>query len=118
MHSRNVQLSQLFLKEINFALSKMNIVDTGGIFTLTGVDLSKDYKDIKVFFSVYGSEEEKENIFSKLNEAKYDVKNMMKKRLRLKIIPNIEFIFDETPEKAAKIEDIFRRIKNEEKNGK
>lgn len=117
MHDRIDQLSRLFLKEVSFALRKRNVADLGGIFTLTGARLTRDTKDLTVYFSVYGSEKEKSETHDLLERYKPDVKASLRKRLRLKIIPNINFEFDETPEKASRIEEILSRIKNEQSDG-
>ena len=115
MHNRNAQLAALFLREANFALRHSDINDTGLIVTFTGSELTKDGKDLFIYFSVLGEEEDRKRMSLKLESFKRDIRNSFKKRLRIKIIPNLFFRYDATPDKASKVEEILLKIRKEEK---
>ncbi|HOW90185.1 MAG TPA: ribosome-binding factor A, partial [Elusimicrobiales bacterium] len=57
---RSDRLKELFLREINLALRDVHGLNTRGIVTLTGVELVEDGKMLHVYFSVFGSESERE----------------------------------------------------------
>ncbi|MCK5358791.1 MAG: 30S ribosome-binding factor RbfA [Elusimicrobiales bacterium] len=95
---------------MSFALKDINGLNSYGILTLTGVSLSKDSKNMDIYFSVYGSETDKTQSHRILNKSVRFIRQSLKTRLRLRIIPNIEFKFDDTPDKASKIEEILTRI--------
>ena len=116
MFERNLRLEALFMREINFALRNANLPDLGGLFTLTGTKLSKDKKNLTVYYSVYGTESEKQAAAGRLEEVKNEIRLSMKRRLRLKIIPNIFFEFDDTACRAERIEAVLRRIEYEKNN--
>lgn len=110
---RNERLKELFLHEISAALSKVNGINSHGILTLTGANLTADGKVLYVFYSVLGTEEERRRKELLLNANGREVRSLLFKRLRLKNVPELVFKFDETPEKASHIEDIFSKIRSE-----
>lgn len=110
---RNEKLKELFLHEVNFALKSVNGLNATGIFTLTDVELSKDMKNLKVFFSVFGTDEDRKKTLQILLESKSLIRESLRKRLRLKMIPQLNFEFDVTPARAARIEYLFTKIHSE-----
>ncbi len=59
MFKREDRLKELFLREVNLALKDVAGLNTHGILTLTGLELSSDGKQMDVFFSVFGSGSDK-----------------------------------------------------------
>ncbi|OGS49643.1 MAG: hypothetical protein A3J79_13170, partial [Elusimicrobia bacterium RIFOXYB2_FULL_62_6] len=80
---------------------------------LTGLELSGDGKQMAVFFSVFGTAAEKSKSQAILTSSIHYIRQTLKKRLRLKVIPAIVFKYDTTPEEAAKLENLFRKIQTE-----
>ncbi len=110
---RNERLRELFLHEISAALRNVNGLNAHGILTLTGADLTSDGKILYVYYSVLGTDEERKRKELLLNANAREVRSLLFKRLRLKVVPELVFRFDDTPEKASHIEDIFSRIRAE-----
>lgn len=110
---RNERLKELFLHEINQELRNVHGINANGILTLTGAELTRDGKVLYVFYSVLGSEEERQRKERILNANVRSVRTALFKRLCLKDVPEIVFKFDVTPEKASQIEDIFNKIRSE-----
>ncbi len=71
-----------------------------GFVTVTQVDLSKDLRHAKVFFSCLGSEEERKLSQEALDHSAAYVRGLVKKRFRLKIIPELVFRFDQGIERS------------------
>lgn len=113
MSKRNERLRELFLQEISAALRNVNGINANGILTLTGAELTKDGKVLYVYYSVLGTLEQRQRKELMLKANARELRHSLFKRLRLKAIPELVFKFDETPEKAAHIEDIFTRIRSE-----
>ncbi len=114
MGRRHDRLSELFFREISSALKNVNGLNSYGILTLTGVRLTSDIKDIDVYFSVLGSENDRIKSHKILEKATWGIRQTLKKRLRLKVIPNINFKFDFTPDEASKIEKLFSALHDED----
>jgi len=110
---RNERLKELFLQEINSALRNVNGINANGILTLTGSELTKDGKVLYVYYSVLGTDAERQRKEFLLKANSRDIRTQLYKRLCLKSVPELIFKFDDTPEKASHIESIMRQIRSE-----
>ncbi|MBI4350089.1 MAG: ribosome-binding factor A [Elusimicrobia bacterium] len=110
---RNQRLKELFLHEISEALRNVNGVNAHGLLTLTGTELTKDAKVLYVYYSVLGTEAEKQRKELLLKANAREIRTQLFKRLCIKTVPELVFKYDDTPEKAAHIENIFKQIRSE-----
>lgn len=113
---RTDRLKELFFREVSLALLDVHGLNSRGIVTLTGVELVDEGKMLHVYFSVFGSEQDKTWTDALLTRSIYLIRAAFKKRLRLRVIPAIMFKYDNTPEAAARMESIFDKIKVEKKS--
>ena len=67
------------------------------------VYVAPDLKTCKVYVSVMGSDEEKENTMTGLNSAKGMIRSLLAKRMNMRNTPEITFILDESIEKGIKM---------------
>lgn len=81
-----------------------------GFITVTDVELSDDLRVAKVFVSVLKAEE-KQLTLQILNDAKGYVRSEIAKRLRIKIIPTFEFLFDDSIDRGFRIDQLLKEIK-------
>lgn len=86
-----------------------------GFITITGVELTKDLRYAKIFFSVLGEEKDKKLALKGLNSAKGYIKGLISDRIKLRYMPEIEFKIDETLEHTRKIYDLLEKLKKEKK---
>ncbi len=101
---------QDFLREEISMIVQREIKDPGlGFVTVIDVKMSEDLKYAKVFYSVYGSDEEREMTAEALKRATSYVKHLLGERVRMKYMPDITFVFDTEQEKAARIDAILKR---------
>ena len=89
-----------------------------GFATLTRVELSDDLRNAKIFVSVMGSEEEKKKTIKGLESASGFIRSELRKRMRLKFIPEIIFRLDTSIEHGEKIARILQELKKEEVGSK
>ena len=80
--------------------------------------LSKDLANAKVYFSVFGSPEDRRKTQDALSLLRKEIGADLRGRLHLKRIPSFTFEYDDTPEKASRVEAIFQVIEKEKENGK
>ncbi len=113
---RTDRLKELFLREISLVLRDVHGLNTRGIVTLTGVELVDDSKMLHVYFSVFGSQSERDWNGALLTRSIHLIRAALKSRLRLRTIPAIIFKYDSTPEAAARMESVFDKIKAEKKD--
>jgi ribosome-binding factor A len=81
-----------------------------GFITVTGVDVTDDIKNAKVYVSIL-KDEDKETTLEILNSAKSFIRSELSKRLRMKFIPSIEFRLDVSIDYGSRIDKLLREIK-------
>jgi ribosome-binding factor A len=85
-----------------------------GTVTLTGVKISPDLKIAKIFFTIR-SEEELTAVLTGLRKATGFIKRQVAHRLQLRYVPSLEFLYDETLEKANRLESLLRQAEKKER---
>ena len=85
-----------------------------GFLTITKVELTKDLRYAKVYFSVLGEIKNKALALKGLNSAKGFIKGMVADRIKLRFVPEIAFRIDDSFEHTRAIQDLLERIKNKE----
>lgn len=119
MIDRVKRLEALFLEEINTLITKMAAQGNfGGIVTITAVHVAKDLATAKVYFSVFGGPEDRKKTQEALSLLRKEIGAQLRGRLHLKRIPSFTFEYDDTPERAARVESIFQIIDKEKQDGK
>ena len=87
-----------------------------GFTSITGVDVSPDLHYARVFISGLKEQETKE-VIRELQNARGRVRGFLGKRIRLRYTPELEFKYDEAPERGGRIEDLLAQIKKENQAG-
>ena len=85
---------------------------SGLMITITGADVSPDLKFAKIFYSVIGEHEAKETAKALKSAAPF-VRSQLAKRLNMRNTPEITFVFDESVERGAHMNELFRSIEKE-----
>ncbi|MCL2335309.1 MAG: 30S ribosome-binding factor RbfA [Endomicrobia bacterium] len=85
-----------------------------GLVTIMGVKLTDDLLTCRIFYSVFGSDEDKKNVANVLKDKTKDVRHALAVKLNLRRTPTIEFVYDDSNENASKVFDILDKIKSEE----
>jgi len=84
-----------------------------GFVTVTHVEVSPDLGHARVFVSVLGDDEAREQSMAGLGSAAGYVRRAVAQRLRLRRAPELLFAFDAGAEKAERIEDLLNRLRRE-----
>jgi ribosome-binding factor A len=84
-----------------------------GFLTITAVDLTRDLRYARVYFSVLGEDKDKKLALKGLKSAKGYIKGLLADRVKLKFMPELEFKIDESFEQTKRIFDILDKIKKE-----
>jgi ribosome-binding factor A len=85
-----------------------------GFVTITEVDVTGDLQIAKVFVSVLGSEEQKQESLKALRKAAGFVRSEVGKRIRLRLTPEIVFQLDTSLDYSTRIQEVLRDIRTEE----
>ena len=78
-----------------------------GFVTITDVRVTGDLQHATVFFTVYGSDEERQNSWDALKAATGMLRSEVGRNITARLTPSLEFILDALPETSAHIEDLL-----------
>jgi len=87
-----------------------------GFLTVTKVELTKDLRYAKVFFSVLGEDKDKLLALKGLNSAKGYIRTLIADKIKLRFVPDIVFKIDESLGHTKEIYDLLDKIKKEKGN--
>jgi len=79
-----------------------------GFITVTEVRVTGDCQHATVFYTVLGSEEDRTDTAAALASAKGLIRSEVGKATGLRLTPSLEFILDQLPEGASRIEDALK----------
>ena len=85
-----------------------------GFVTITGVEVPNDLAQAKVYLSVLGDEEQKQNTLLALEKANGFLRSELGKRVRLRHTPVLIFKFDESIAYGSHIEKLLGEIEKEQ----
>jgi ribosome-binding factor A len=83
--------------------------------TVTDVEVTGDLQQAKVFISVLGDEEQRENTLKGLAKAKGFIRTEIGQRIRLRKTPEITFEFDESVDYGNRIENLLHQLHHDQK---
>ncbi|MFJ7729034.1 30S ribosome-binding factor RbfA [Neobacillus sp. NPDC097160] len=86
-----------------------------GFVTVTDVQVTGDLQQAKVFISVLGDDEQKENTLKGLAKAKGFIRTEIGHRIRLRKTPEIIFEWDESIDYGNRIETLLHQLHTDDK---
>lgn len=81
-----------------------------GFITITAVEVTGDLSIARVFVSVLGDDKQKEDTLAALSRGKGFIRSELGKRIRLRVVPEIEFKIDQSIDYGARIEKLLHEI--------
>jgi len=110
---RQHRLSQHLQQEIAMIIHRELKDPRLGFVTITRIELSSDLRHAKIGYSCLGDEEARQRSQQALEHGTGFIRGLVKKRLRLKIIPELVFRYDETIQQALEIAAKLDQLKAE-----
>ena len=89
-----------------------------GFVTITDVRVTGDPQHASVFYTVYGTEEERTDSAAALKAATGMLRTEVGRNLNLRLTPSLEFIADAIPENAAAIDALLREASERDNEAK
>src|SRR5690554_4640370 len=83
-----------------------------GFVTITDVRVTGDLQHASVFYTVYGSDEERTDSAAALKSATGMLRSELGKQLTTRLTPSLEFIADAIPENAALIDSLLNEARS------
>jgi ribosome-binding factor A len=118
---RAVRVGDTILKEVALLLlRKVRDPRVEGV-TVTGVRMSDDLRQARIYYSVLGEKSRVNRVQAGLDSAKGYIKREIGTRMALRYVPEIKFIYDPTLDLGSRMDMLFERIRSsgdlEEKDG-
>lgn len=81
--------------------------------TVTRVETSSDLRQARVFVSIYGHENDKQALLSRLKKHRADFQREMFSEIRLKYTPRLQFILDESLSTADQVYQVLNELEHD-----
>lgn len=105
--------------QIKRALSEIIINDpelpSGMIISVTDVELTKDLRYGKVYYSVLGDSSMREKAFQFFEKQTKYLRMEVASQIRVKFIPELKYLYDNSLEQGQRIDQLLDQIKNDRK---
>lgn len=111
LHSRKERLEELIHQEVAKIIDQLKDPRMGMV-TVSEVRLTNDIKLATIYVSILETERIPE-IMKTLKQARGYIKKVLASRIVVKFMPDIQFKYDETIQRAARIEQLLQLIKKE-----
>ena len=85
-----------------------------GFITITGVKVSPDLRVARVYWSSLGDEAARRETQAGLDAAKGFVRREVTARVKLRVSPEVFFVFDGSVQEGDKIDRLLREVKAKE----
>lgn len=85
--------------------------DRLGFVTITDVRVTGDLQHATVFFTVYGSDQERQDSWDALKSATGMLRSEVGRNITARLTPSLEFVLDALPETSAHLEDLLIKAK-------
>ena len=82
-----------------------------GFVTITDVKVTPDLQHAKIFYTIFGTEEEKKQSTEIIDRNKGLIRREVGRGLSIRLTPTIEFVSDEIPVIAAHLNDLLNEAK-------
>lgn len=86
--------------------------------TITDVEVSRDMSCARVLISVLGATDSQPEVVEALNHAAGFLRHTLGRTLKLRMIPELRFYYDEIPDRAARLDALITRANAAAPGGK
>lgn len=109
--NRMIRINDEIQKELSQIIrSDLKDPRVGVITSVLKVDTTNDLKYCKVFISVLGDENKKQEVMEVLKKASGFIRSLIANRINLRCTPEFKFILDDSLEYSFKIDSIIKQV--------
>ena len=105
------RLNNMFVEEISKIIHEEIKDKDIGFVTITDAKITNDLSFAKIYIT--SLDDNREKVLNALNKASSFIRTMLCDRVKIRKMPEIHFVYDESIEYGKKIEDIIERINSE-----
>ena len=112
--SRHERVEEAIKKEVSTIIHDELKDPRIGFLTVIRVELTKDLRSAKIFYSVLGKDEERAKTKLALDSALGYIRSLVAQRVNLRVATELMFYEDRSTEYSVRIEEVLNQLK--EKN--
>ena len=113
--SRAERVADLLKEEVaNMLLFEIKDPRVQGLVTVVSVKVTKDLRHADFFVSVLGGDEKERQAMIGLGKAAGFIRKSLGRRIRMRRVPELHFKLDETLKNQEHLEQLFRKIHEED----
>jgi ribosome-binding factor A len=106
---RSTRVAEQIQRELAGMMSRVLEDPRAGMVTVTAVEVSKDLSHAKVFVSSIGGSLPNQDLVAALQHASGFMRHELGRAMKLRIQPELRFVYDETEERAARLEALIAK---------
>ncbi len=86
-----------------------------GFITVTEVEVSPNLENAKIYFTVLGTDKQKQDTQEALKSASGFIRSQLAARMKIRRVPILDFRIDAASEYGKRIDDIIEKIHKQDK---
>jgi ribosome-binding factor A len=107
---RQQRVAELLFEELSIMIANELNDPRLSLVRVTNVDVSRDLRNVKVYVAHDDEELSKRDVIQGLRHATPFLRRQLAVRCSLRAVPELSFHYDDTPEKAARVDELLRQI--------
>jgi len=115
-HSRPERVAQMVQQLLGEIFARGMRDPRIGLVTITGVKMSPDLREARVYWAVHGDAEQRKHTAKGLDNARGFLRRELASQLKLRVTPDLHFAYDEAIDRGDRIEQLIRQVHDEEKD--
>ena len=117
---RQKQVGSLLNEELNLIFQRLglNMID-GGMVSISSVKITPDLLEARIYLSFFQVKDAQEAL-KKVEERAWEIKRELTSQVakQLRRMPDLKFFLDDTLDHVFKMEELFKKINDENKDKK
>jgi ribosome-binding factor A len=114
-HDRPARVAHEFQRELGAIISRgLKDPRITGFITVTGAKMSPDLKEVVAYVSIHGEDKVREETLAGLRAAASYLQREVGRNLKLRNVPHLRFVYDESVAEGDKIERLLKQVREKE----
>ena len=110
---RRQRVAEMLFQELSILIANELDDPRVSLVRVTGLDVSRDLRSVRVFVNHDDDEVPKRLVLQGLKHAIPYLRREIASRCGLRVVPELIFSYDDTPERAARIDELLQQIAEE-----
>ncbi|MBP7963287.1 MAG: 30S ribosome-binding factor RbfA [Caldilineaceae bacterium] len=107
---RQERVSGLLFQELSVMISSELEDPRLTMISVTEVAVSRDLRSVRVFIHQADSDLPKRDLLAGLQSATPYMRRQLAQRCGLRVVPELNFVYDDTPARAARVDELLQQI--------